>query len=227
MEFQMPPEPRVLTGNRRELKWAVGSASGPRSSIWKVKAHCRTKDGQHNVYVGTKEQMRAVKLSLHEPSIWQIGYDRNYFRKHWPDEKREPFETFVPPPDLANGWKHATVILVPTTSLVERRFLTEQESAAIQWWPAPPASDHLQFHVVISEQDSDSSIVVEDMAGAVGCIRFGSHWSVNVLATTIPLNDQEHELIERQRELSRAENAENAIAWGAVDDDGTPHLIDL
>ncbi len=38
MEFQTPPEPSILTGNKRELRWAVGSANGPRSSIWKVKA---------------------------------------------------------------------------------------------------------------------------------------------------------------------------------------------
>jgi hypothetical protein len=227
MELQTPPAPRVLTGNKRELRWAVGSANDVRSSIWKVKAHRRTKDGQHTVYVGTKEQMRAVKLSLHEPSIWQIGYDGDYFRKRWPDEKRQPFQTFVPPPDLATGWKHATVILIPTTSLVVRRYLTEQEAAAVQWWRPPPASDHLQFHVVISEEKADPSIIVEDVAGAVGCIRFGLHWSVTVLATTVPLSDQEHALIEREREGARAENAESAITWGIVEDDGTPHLIDL
>lgn len=227
MEFQTPPEPRILTGNKRELRWAVGSANGPRSSIWKVKAHSRAKDGQHNVYVGTKEQMHAVKLSLHEPSIWQIGYDRNYSTKRWPDEIRAPFQTFVPAPELATGWKHATVILIPTSSLTERRHLTEQAAAAVQWWPPPTASDHLQFHVVISEEHSDPSIVVEDMAGAVGCIRFGSHWSVSVLATTISLNDQERALIERERQEARAQDAESAINWGVVEDDGTPHLIDL
>lgn len=227
MEFQKPPEPQVFTGNRRELKWAVGEANSARSSIWKVKAHSRTTDGQHNVYVGTKEQMHAVKLSLHEPTIWQIGYDREYFGRRWPGKKRQPFQSFEPPSDIANGWKHATVILIPTTSLVKRRHLTAQEAAVIQWWPPPPASDHLQFHVVISEENSDESIVVNDMAGAVGCIRFGSHWAVTVLATTIPLNDQEHALIERERQEARAKNAESAIAWGVVEDDGTPHLIDL
>lgn len=120
MEFQTPPEPSILTGNKRELRWAVGSANGPRSSIWKVKAHSRAKDGQHNVYVGTKEQMHAVKLSLHEPSIWQIGCDRNYSTKRWPNEIRAPFQTFVPAPELALGWKHATVILIPTSSLTDR-----------------------------------------------------------------------------------------------------------
>ncbi|MFA4083708.1 hypothetical protein [Mycobacteroides salmoniphilum] len=192
-----------------------------------MKAHSRTKDGQHNIYVGTKEQMGAVKLSLHEPSIWQIGYDGNYFGKRWPDETRQPFHTFVPSPDLATGWKHATVILIPTDSLVERAYLTGQEVAAVQWWPSPPAPDHLQFHVVISEENSDPSITVKDMVGAVGCIRFGSHWSVTVLATTVPLSDQEQALIEWERKGARAENAETAISWGVVEDDGTPHLIDL
>jgi hypothetical protein len=93
MEFQTPPEPSILTGNKRELRWAVGSANGPRSSIWKVKAHSRAKDGQHTVYVGTKQQMHAVKLSLHEPSIWQFGYDRNYSTKLWPNEIRAPSPT--------------------------------------------------------------------------------------------------------------------------------------
>lgn len=227
MEFQTPPEPRVLIGNKRELRWAVGRADGRRSSIWKVKAHSRAKDGQHNVYVGTNAQMHAVKLSLHEPSIWQIGYDRNYLAKHRPDEIREPFQTFVPAPELATGWKHAAVILIPTESLTERRYLTEQEAAAVQWWPSPPAPDHLQFHVIISEKNSDPSIVVGDMAGAVGCIRFGSHWSVTVLAATVPLNNQERALIEREREQARAENAATAIGWGVVEEDGTPHLIDL
>ncbi|OMC05858.1 hypothetical protein [Mycolicibacterium fortuitum] len=227
MEFQTPPEPSILIGNKRELRWAVGSANGLRSSIWKVKAHSRAKDGQHNVYVGARDQMHAVKLSLHEPSIWQIGYDRNYLAKRWPEEIREPLQTFVPPPELAAGWKHAAVILIPTDSLTRRRQLTEQEAAAVQWWPSPPASHHLQFHVVISETNSDPSIIVKDMAGAVGCIGFGSHWSVSVLATTIPLNDHERALIEREREQARAENAETAINWGVVEDDGTPHLIDL
>jgi hypothetical protein len=110
---------------------------------------------------------------------------------------------------------------------VERRDVTEQAAAAVQWWPPPPAPDHLQFHVLVSEKNSDPSIIVDDMAGAVGCIRFGSRWSVSVLATTVPLSDQEQALIEQEREKARAENAENAINWGVVEDDGTPHLIDL
>lgn len=227
MGLQTPPEPRILTGSKRELKWAVGSATGLRSSIWRVKAHSRTKDGQHNVYVGTKELMHAVKLSLHEPSIWQIGFDGDYFKKRWPHEKRQPFQTFRPAPELAPGWKHAAVILVPTTSLAERRSLTEQEAAGVQWWPAPPPSEHLQFHVVISERDSDPSIVVRDMSGAVGCIRFGSRWSVSVLATTIPLTEEEHSLIGAEREGFSAKDGRSGIAWGETVDDGTPTLIDL
>jgi hypothetical protein len=34
-------------------------------------------------------------------------------------------------------------------------------------------------------------------------------------------------LIERERHQACAQNAESAITWGVVEDDGTPHLIDL
>lgn len=58
-------------------------------------------------------------------------------------------------------------------------------------------------------------------------IRFGSRWSVSVVARPIALNRQEHAYIGAQRREARAEDAEVQFAWGVIEKDGTPHLIDL
>lgn len=227
MQFQTPPEPIILDGTKKKLKWAVGAADGPRSHTWVVSAHRRAKDDQHNVYVGTEPHMGAVKLSLHEPSIWQIGYTREYVHARGPKLNRRPFSTFTPPPELAPGWKRAAVILIPTTSLRARGVLPADEPRAVQLWPAPPPTQNLQFHVIISETSAAPSIELTAITGAVGMIRFGSRWSVSVVARPIVLNRQEHAHISAQRRAARAEDAEGQFAWGVIEDDGTPHLIDL
>lgn len=131
MQLQTPPVPIILDENKKKLKWAVGAADCPRSHTWVVSAHRRAKDDQHNVYVGTEQQMGAVKLSLHEPSVWQIGYTREYADDRWPDLNRRTFSTFPPPPELAPGWKRAAVILIPTTSLTERGVRTPTQDSVV------------------------------------------------------------------------------------------------
>ena len=227
MQFQTPPEPVILDGNKKKLRWAVGAADGPRSHTWVVSAHRRAKDDQHNVYVGTEQHMGKVKLSLHEPSIWQIGYTREYAHNRWPGLNRSPLSTFTPPPELAPGWKRAAAILIPTTSLTEREVLPAHQPRAVQLWPAPPPTQNLQFHVLISETSAAPSIELTRITGAVGVIRFGSRWSVCVVARPIVLNRREHAHIEAQRGEARAEGAEGQFAWGVIGVDGTPHLIDL
>jgi hypothetical protein len=227
MCFQTPPEPRVLTGTKETLKWAVGSASGPRSQTWVVKADTN-KRGQDSVFIGTRRHMGSLKLSIHE-SWWQIAFTKE-IAPRLPAGTERRLSRFTPPPEIAPGWRRAAVVLIPSTSLSEDSDPSQAESGKVQWWPAPPTPDHLQFHILISEPSADPTIPFEDGAGAVGIIRYGSHRSVAVLATTVVLNDAEREIVDfHQQEATRSrfEGPIWSFAWGEVIDDGTPHLMDV
>jgi len=141
------------------------------------------------------------------------------FAARLPEGLERQLSLFTPPPEIAPGWRRAAIVLIPSTSLGEATDAAHAESGAVQWWPAPPAPDHLQFHILISEPSADPTVAVKDVVGAVGIIRYGSHRSVAVLATTVVLNDAEREMVEfHQHEAARSQlgGPTWSFVWGTV-----------
>jgi succinyl-CoA synthetase beta subunit len=100
----------------------------------------------------------------------------------------------------------------------------------IQWWAAPPQYQHLQFHVFIGEPNADRGVVLKDVVGPVGFIRYGAGHLVAVFATVVVLNPAEPKTIADLRASASNESMKDPVSmvvWGDVVDDGTPHLIDI
>lgn len=228
MQLQQPPQPLALRGRKKALVWAVGHPDGAHSETWVVKAHAN-RQGQTSVYVGTRRQMSQVKLSIHE-GCWQYAFTSEAVPRlpHGTDRR---LATFTPPGEVAPGWRRAAVILIPSTTLSRPAATIFGSATDIQWWPAPPPHQHLQFHVIVGEPEADRHVVIEDAAGAVGFIRLVSGHCVGVVATVLPLTAQELMIIEAEQELSSSEPAlgdpVSIVVWGVCVDDGTPHLIDI
>jgi hypothetical protein len=228
MQLQQPPRPVVLTGNKKALVWGVGHPDAAHSETWVVKAHANRR-GQTSVYVGTRRQMGQVKLSIHE-GCWQYAFTSEAMPR-LPAGMDRRLATFTPPREVAPGWRRAAVILIPSTTLSKSASTIFGSAADVQWWPVPPAYQHLQFHVLVGEPDSDRHAVIEDAAGAVGFIRLASGHRVAVIATVVPLTAQELRMIaaERENPMSHPEwdDPVSIVVWGVCVDDGTPHLIDI
>jgi hypothetical protein len=172
--------------------------------------------------------MSAVKLSIHE-DYWQFAFTQEAIRGLPPGMPRQ-LARFVPSADVAPGWQRAVIILVPTTALSRPRNSDADLDSDIQWWPSPPSYQHFQFHVLIGAPDADRNATVKDMVGTVGFIKLSTGHLVGVLATVVPLNAAELEMIEAERSSAFStplNDPVSIVSWGEAVDDGTPHLIDI
>ena len=143
--------------------------------------------------------MGQVKLSIHE-GCWQYAFTSEAMPRLPPGMDRR-LATFTPPGEMAPGWRRAAVTCIPSTTLSKSAATIFGSAADIQWWPAPPAYQHLQFHVLFGEPDADRHAVIEDAAGAVGFIRLVSGHKVGVIGTVVPLTAQELKMIEAERDI--------------------------
>lgn len=71
------PMPQVVE-YEAAVRFAVGSPDGPRSQSWVIARHGsrgRNSDTADDVFLGTRTQMKLIKLSLHR-SVWRLAVQR-------------------------------------------------------------------------------------------------------------------------------------------------------
>lgn len=173
--------------------------------------------------------MAVVKLSIHE-GYWRFAFTSESIHGLSRGAARQ-LTRFSPPDEIASGWRRAAVILTPTPTLGRPHATDESVSHDdIQWWAAPPHYQHLQFHVFIGEPNADRDVVLKDVVGPVGFIRYGAGHLVSVFASVVVLNSAELKMVADLRASASIESMKDPVSmlvWGDVVDDGTPHLIDI
>jgi hypothetical protein len=82
-----PPTPVQLRGPG-VVRWAAGTENGPRSLTWRV-AGVSNKSGKDDIYVGTRQTMNAVKISLHDgdpltgqPPATLVAFTKEFREEH-------------------------------------------------------------------------------------------------------------------------------------------------
>lgn len=219
----LPPDSLTLRAGD-PLRFAVGSVEGPRSSTWTVAAARNSRD----IYVGNRANMKDLKLSLHQSGKWRMAYvaaqpgvDRVLTR-------------FDPPAEMFPGWRRAASIVVPTAFL--RAPFPERASSTarpISWWPAPPDGSSFWFEILVAEAGA-GPVIAEDVVGEVGQFPLAGGGGVWVIAR-IEEDARyvaEWEAMRVIRDGASARHQLNyrhptAMAWGSVNRDGRPWLVDL
>jgi len=128
------------------LRFAVGTATGPRSRTWRL----WVPKSKSDVYVSSRRLSNSVKVSLHEPGPSRFALTKEFVNRG----------TFQPPEDrdrrLAHEWERPRTrppnsavrplaLIVPWDEVRERDV---EESGDVVWVPPPAEGTAIHFDVV-------------------------------------------------------------------------------
>lgn len=204
------------------LRFAVGDSSGMRSSTWSVVGGKRERD----IYIGARQAMGSHKLSLHRSGNWRLAE----VQKRDGGEDRV-ITRYDPSPEVAQGWRFAAQILVPTTSL-RPRFPEKAASdkRAISWWLPPRPGWTLGFHIFLGDDTRDPNFTVQ-CVGVVGSIELPGNAIVWVLAEELNSTEQEAQIEELREAMKNNKKPSTtypaAAAWATENETGRPVVYDL
>lgn len=225
MNVLVPPPAQVVKPGKT-IKWAVGDLAGPRSQVWSVKGHKRTDD----VYVGARNRMDEVKLSLHRDK-WRLAYTAEAAPRLVKSGEDRVLLRWPVTPELTPGWRRGVTILVAASMLgpaVEGEDVADRN---IAWFPAPLLGRGLRFDVLLGDPGA-GVLTVNDCAGEVGRTVLATGKALWVVATEVDLaGDYEQALAELRRwgdeAAAGAEEELRGWALGHFNDDRGPVIIDI
>jgi hypothetical protein len=234
---QPTPDPLMLTPGEA-LRFALGSPSGPRSSIWTVFGSKHTDD----VYIGARDTLQSVKLSLHQSGKWRRALtSQEAERLDLPNDVDRVMGRWEVPEPIGEGWIHAVSIAVPSSSIqTEPPPLKRPKRGGLNFYEMYPGSHQLRFDILIKNAGAPE-LRAENIHARVGRIQLPSGGCAWVMATEfIALNDRAEADIENLRNLTRKRYINEmghdsfreyerpvGLAWGSSDDNGRPVMIDL
>ena len=221
------------------VRFALGTAEGPRSTVWSIKGAKKFDD----VYIGPRDSMGVAKLSLHQSGIWRRAFtSEEALRRDLPDDQDRVMNRWDLPQPIEDGWLHAVSISIPVTSIQEHppplKPLRRREK--INFYQVQPETHTARFDVLLKRADAPT-LNVENIHAQVGRIELPSGGCVWVFATELTAVDgRAEEDIENLRQLTRDQFVRElglegfrdyakpvGLTWGSSNDDGRPVIIDL
>jgi hypothetical protein len=139
------PAQSFMGGKQQVLRFAVGSADGPRSRTWRL----WVPEGKSDVYASSRRLSSSVKVSMHEP-----GPSRYVLTSEWvaktgfeaPEGEDERLAKEWNRPRASEGRAvRPLTLVVPWTEVIERPGI---ESEEVHWTPAPAKGQAVHFDVV-------------------------------------------------------------------------------
>jgi hypothetical protein len=149
----IPPQPLKLS-EPGTLRFAAGRPGGLRSLTWMVKGRTN-EQGQDEVYIGTRQTMNDVKLTLHQAdaggrkAVSRLAFTAEFAERA--GKEREVLYEVAEAPEFAPGWRQAAVILTPSLSFGRFKEKPLKKGKTIQWFTEPPLPEHIKFYVVVGE----------------------------------------------------------------------------
>jgi len=127
------------------LRFAVGTADGPRSSTWRL----WVPRGKSDVYVSSRRIANSVKVSLHEPGPARFALTSEFVRE----------QEFVAPEGydhrMAKEWKRPRTspgrvarplaIVVPWDEVIDRE---DRDTDGVLWSAQPPEGCAVHFDII-------------------------------------------------------------------------------
>lgn len=132
--------------NEQALRFAVGSADGPRSRTWRLWVRPQKSD----VYISGRRLGSSVKVSLHEPGPARFALTHEWVRKtgyRAPEgmDRRLAVEWERPRPRPPRRIARPFSIIVPFDEVLDRE---TTETGTVTWVPPPPDGTCIHFDVV-------------------------------------------------------------------------------
>lgn len=137
------------------IRFAAGNPDGLRSLTWSVKGRTN-KQGQDDFYIGTRQTMDQIKLTLHQAdaqgrqAVSIFAYTKEAPK---PEPYREDRAVFRMDEaiEFAPGWRQAAVIMTPSFTFGSFSEKPVSKGESIRWFVAPPLPEQLEFYVVVGE----------------------------------------------------------------------------
>lgn len=220
------PPPSQELDKPGTIRWAVGTPEEPRSHTWSVVGHPTADD----VFVGIRDHMHVIKLSLHE-SKWRMTYTEQAAARHVAPGEDRVVTRWNQPPEMAPGWRHAACIVITTSNLgygyPEKRV---RGGGRVSWFPPTFPRSGLRFDVMLSLPGC-GQLSVGNIIGEVGRMTLRSGAGVWIVGTEFRTTRKyEAELAELRQEVYELAKGEPAAVrgwgWGEIGD-GVPQLVDL
>lgn len=128
------------------LRFAVGSATGPRSRSWRLWVPC----GKSDVYISGRSLGASVKVSLHEPgpsrfALTSEWVQRTRFQAPEGRDRRLAVEWVRPRPRRPRQIARPFSIIVPWDEVLPRE---RAEPGQVAWVPPPPKGTCIHFDVI-------------------------------------------------------------------------------
>jgi hypothetical protein len=149
---------------RGGVRWSVGSATGARSTIWRVWAH------RSDVYIAARTVASDMKVSLHASGRWRAAFTEHHLTRPKPlipPGADRAIEKWTRPPEFAPGWTRAFLIIVPASEVVTSEAVIE-DADEVLWFERPPDGWALHFDVLFAAPEAASAPDGRGFATAAG-----------------------------------------------------------
>lgn len=215
------PSDAVILTKPGTIRWASGHPDGPRSATWQVVG---ARNSEY-VYLGSRSMMGAMKLSLHQSSVWRLAFTKPIAEKYLEPGADSLIARYCPTAPLAPGWHYAARIKTPSTTF--GRALREsrpRDRTPIVFVASPPHElVHVESHVLLGESDAPTALM--QRSRTVGRMTLSSGKRVLVAATLWKMTNEIQRFIETAQSLGPGPAGTRGVAAG--DGDGVPFFVDL
>jgi hypothetical protein len=172
--------------------------------------------GQDEVYIGTRQTMTDVKLSLHQAdakgrkAVSRLAFTAEFAERA--GKEREVLYVMAEAPEFAPGWRQAAVILTPSLSFGRFKEKPLDKRETIQWFTEPPPPEHIQFYVVVAEAGAcDLNLTYH--IGEVGHMRLANGRFVGVVADSRPADAAFAEIVSKDLEKAFSTPGAYPFTW--------------
>jgi hypothetical protein len=167
---QPVPETQILPAGGT-LRFALGTATGARSNVWRVFGDKNTDD----VYVAARDVIRTAKLSLHQSGKWRRALTEQAAPQYLPADVDRALNRWEVPEPFADGWLHAVTVTIPTSSIMRdpKPIKKPKKGGTISFYEPDPGSHQVRFDVLIKSADA-APIQINNIHAEVGRIKLGA-----------------------------------------------------
>jgi hypothetical protein len=135
---------------RGGVRWAVGSPSGARASVWRVWAR------RDEVYIAARGAASDMKISLHSSGRWRSAFTERHLQRPKPlipPGADRAFEKWIRPAEFAPGWTRGFSIIVPTSEVVPCDVVIDSPDEVL-WIAAPLEGWAVHFDILLSTPEA-------------------------------------------------------------------------
>jgi hypothetical protein len=172
--------------------------------------------GQDEVYIGNRQTMNDVKLTLHQADakgrkpVSRLAFTAEFAERV--GQEREVLYEMAEAPEFAPGWRQAAIILTPSLSFGRFKEKPLDKGETIQWFTEPPLPEHIKFYVVVGEAGG-CTLTLTDHIGEVGHMKLTNGRFVGVVADSRPADDAFAETVRKDLEKAVSTPGSYPFTW--------------